>query len=203
MINYLLQGVLFGFAYVAPIGTQNLYVINSATNRSKFKTYQVVFFTVFFDITLALSCFFGFGFVIEKFLLLKAINILLGSLIVTFIGIGLLRDTSSNLKDDKGEHTLLKTIAACFAVTWLNPQAIIDGSLLLGSFKALIPTNMAYYFMFGVCIASFVWFNLLATLVFTYRNKFVKAIKVINMLCGLILIFYGIKLAYSFVLLIM
>jgi len=204
MINYLLQGMLFGLAYVAPIGTQNLYVINAATNRTKLKTYQVAFVTVFFDITLALSCFFGFGFVIEKFLLLKAITILLGSLIVTFIGIGLLRNTntSSNIKDDMGEHSLLKTIAACFAVTWLNPQAIIDGSLLLGSFRALIPTNMACYFMIGVCIASFAWFNLLATLAFTYRNKFIKAIKVINMLCGLILIFYGIKLAYSFILLI-
>lgn len=41
MIKYLLQGLLFGLAYVTPIGTQNLYVINTAIQKSKLKTYQM------------------------------------------------------------------------------------------------------------------------------------------------------------------
>lgn len=41
MIKYLLQGLLFGFAYVAPIGTQNLYVINTAIRESKLEKYRV------------------------------------------------------------------------------------------------------------------------------------------------------------------
>lgn len=35
MFKYLLQGLLFGLAYVAPIGTQNLYIINTAARESK------------------------------------------------------------------------------------------------------------------------------------------------------------------------
>ena len=34
MINYILQGFLFGIAYVAPIGAQNLYVINSVLDKN-------------------------------------------------------------------------------------------------------------------------------------------------------------------------
>lgn len=37
MIKYLLQGFLFGLAYVAPIGTQNLYVINTAMQKVRLK----------------------------------------------------------------------------------------------------------------------------------------------------------------------
>lgn len=66
MIKYLLQGLLFGLAYVAPIGTQNLYVINTAMQKSKAETYKVAFITILFDISLAISCFFGIGALIQN-----------------------------------------------------------------------------------------------------------------------------------------
>lgn len=198
-MKYLLQGLLFGLAYVAPIGAQNLYVINTATSQSKLRTYQVALITVFFDISLAISCFFGIGLLIDKCLLLKEIILLLGSIIVTYIGIGLIRSTSKVSDSKNGDDSLIKIVVSCFAVTWLNPQAIIDGSLLLGGFKASLPSEMSKYFILGVCIASFVWFNSLAILVSKFRSKFNKLIKWINVICGVILIFYGVKLGYSFI----
>jgi len=57
MIKYLLQGLLFGLAYVVPIGTQNLYLINTSLRESKLKTYQVAFITIFFDISYWISPF--------------------------------------------------------------------------------------------------------------------------------------------------
>lgn len=203
MIRYLLQGLLFGLAYVAPIGTQNLYVINSATQKSKLRTYQVALITVIFDISLALSCFFGIGFLIDKFSILKGIILLLGSIVVTYIGIGLIRSSSQMLKDKSIDESLIKTIVSCFAVTWLNPQAIIDGSLLLGGFRTSLPYEMSKYFIIGVCTASFVWFNTLATVISKFRSKFNSIIRWINVTCGAILIFYGLKLGYSFIQLIM
>lgn len=202
MIKYLLQGLLFGLAYVAPIGTQNLYVINAATRKNKLEIYRVALITVFFDISLAISCFFGIGLLIEKFFILKEIILLLGGIIVTYIGIGLTR--SSSQLSDKGnvDNSLIKTIFSCFAVTWLNPQAIIDGSLLLGGFRASLPSEMSKYFITGVCIASFVWFNSLATFISKFRSKFNNIVRWINIICGTILIFYGLKLGYSFLLLI-
>ncbi len=202
MINYMLQGLLFGLAYVAPIGTQNLYVINSATSQSRWRAYQVALITVFFDITLAISCFFGIGLLIEHFLLLKAIIILIGSIVVVYIGVNLIREKTTLTGKEPDKHSMMNIIGTCFAVTWLNPQAIIDGSLLLGSFHATLPPTMSVYFVIGVCGASLLWFNLLATLVLTLRAKFQKAIHAINIICGLVLIFYGLKLAYSFFLLI-
>ena len=200
MIKYLLQGLLFGLAYVAPIGTQNLYLINTALGESKLKTYQVAFITFMFDISLAISCFFGIGFLINKFSILKEIILLLGSIIVIYIGIGLIRSTSPKILESKNVNkSLIKTILSCFAVTWLNPQAIIDGSLLLGGFRASLSPEMAKFFIVGVCMASAIWFMTLATFVSKFRSKFTNIIKWINIICGIILIFYGFKLGYYFI----
>lgn len=199
MLKYLLQGLLFGFAYVAPIGTQNLYLINTAARKSRFETYETALITVFFDISLAISCFFGIGFLVEKFSILKGIILLLGSIVITYIGSGLIRSRARISTDEKIDKSLIKTIGSCFAVTWLNPQAIIDGSLLLGGFRTSLPSEMSKYFILGVCIASFVWFNALAIFVSKFRSKFNNILKWINITCGAILIFYGLKLGYSFI----
>lgn len=199
MLKYLLQGLLFGLAYVAPIGAQNLYLINTATGKSKLKTYQVALITIFFDISLAISCFFGIGLLVDRFSIIKGIILLLGSIVVTYIGIGLIRSTSKISEDEKTDSSLIKTIGSCFAVTWLNPQAIIDGSLLLGGFRSSLPVEMSSYFILGVCAASFLWFITLATFVSKFFSKFNKIMKWINIGCGAILIFYGLNLGYSFI----
>lgn len=198
MLKYLLQGLLFGLAYVAPIGTQNLYVINTAIGKSKLTAYKVALITTFFDISLALACFFGVGILVERFFILKEAILLLGSIVVIYIGIGLIRSTSNISDNVEVDNSLMKTIFNCFAVTWFNPQAIVDGSLLLGGLRASLPADMSIYFIFGVCSASFLWFNGVATFITKFRNKFSRIIKVINLACGITLIFYGMKFGYSF-----
>jgi len=200
MLKYLIQGLFFGFAYVAPIGTQNLYVINTAATRSKLKTYETVFATIFFDISLAVGCFFGIGYLIDKFSILRGVILLLGAIAVIYIGISLITSASGTSIEIKVDDSLTKVILTCFFVTWLNPQAIIDGSLLLGGFRTTLGAG-SNYFLIGVCIASFLWFNALAALVNKFKNKFNKIIKWINIICGVILIAYGFKLGYSFIVL--
>jgi L-lysine exporter family protein LysE/ArgO len=202
MYKYLIEGLLVGFAYVAPIGTQNIFVINTAIRKSRLKAYQVAFITIFFDISLALSCFFGIGALMERFDLLKMAVLLLGSIAVIYIGIGLIRQVPEVKSEDtvNVNKSIIKIIGTCFAVTWLNPQAIIDGSLLLGGSRASLSVDMGIYFIIGVCLASLIWFTSLATIVSLFKSKFnIKVIRIINLICGVIIIAYGFKLAYSFV----
>jgi L-lysine exporter family protein LysE/ArgO len=201
MYKYLIDGLVLGFAYVAPIGMQNIFVINTAIRRSKLKAYQVAFITIFFDISLALSCFLGVGELMKKFNLLKMLILLLGSLAVIYIGVGLVRQAPKVQSEEPVyvDKSFIKIAWACFAVTWLNPQAIIDGSLLLGGMRATIPVDMGRYFIIGVCGASFIWFTSLATIVSIFKGKFnISVIRIINVVCGVVIILYGFKLAYSF-----
>ena len=199
MYKILFQGLILGLAYVAPIGMQNLYVINTGIRGNKIKTYQVAFITIFFDITLALSCFFGIGLLIKNIPFLKGSIFLFGSLLVIYIGISLIRNSSEIKVNSNIEQSVYKIITTCFVVTWLNPQAIIDGSLLLGGYHASVPIDLTSYFIIGFCSASIIWFLSLATITLKLRSKLNnKIIRGINVVSGIVLLYFGIKLGYSF-----
>lgn len=199
MFSYLIQGLMLGLAYVAPIGMQNIYVINTAISRDKLRAYQVALITVFFDITLALVCFFGVGSIIEKTRLIKGIILLIGCIIVIYIGIGLIYNVGGAKKEVDVNKSLPQVILNCFMVTFANPQAIIDGSLLLGGFKASLADG-SNFFIIGMMLASFGWFIGLTTAVSLFRKNFnEKVIKLINKVCGIVIIYYGLKLGYHFI----
>lgn len=58
-MDFYLQGLALGLAYVAPIGMQNLFVINSALTQTRLRALATALIVIFFDVTLALACFFG------------------------------------------------------------------------------------------------------------------------------------------------
>lgn len=200
MFKYLIQGLMLGLAYVAPIGMQNLYVINAAISQKRARAYQIAAIVILFDISLALAAFFGMGLLMDKSQLLKAAILVIGSIMVVYIGIQLIKSTPDTQQDINMDKPLLQIITSCFAVTWLNPQALIDGSLLLGGFKASLPEGAAKLFIMGVCLASTLWFSSLTTIVSIFRNSFNnKIVKIINIVCGSVIVYYGLKLGYSFI----
>lgn len=202
MLEFLLQGFLLGLAYLAPIGMQNLYVINSAMRMSRLKAYQVAFFTFAFDISLALACFFGVGLLLDIFPFLKGVLLLIGFLAVTYMGVKLVL-SKPELKGAKLESSLFSIAFACFAVTWFNPQALLDGTMLLGGMRASLPASASNVFIAGVALASVSWFTGLATVMSMLKNVLnEKALRFINVLCGLVLAVYGLKLGYEFLMLV-
>ena len=133
-----LQGLTMGLAYVAPIGAQNLFVIQSAIGQKRSRAFLTALIVVFFDVTLALACFFGIGALMERFPLLANLILLAGSLVVIWIGVGLLRSKATLAGTDSTPKPLSRVIASACVVTWFNPQAIIDGTMLLGAFRATL-----------------------------------------------------------------
>lgn len=202
MLDILLKGFAIGIAYVAPIGMQNLYVINTAMSQSKKRVYQVAIITILFDISLALACFFGIGAIIDNVEILKTIIYGIGSLAVIWLGISLIKSTPNMQSNNIDLNMPIKKVAlSCFLVTWANPQALIDGTLLFGGFRASLQANLSTFFIIGACLASATWFLSLATIVSIFKNAInEKVIKIINIVCGAILIYYGLKLGYNFIL---
>ena len=154
---------------------------------------------IFFDVTLAFACFFGIGFLIDKLEWLKLIILLVGSIIIIYIGQGLLRSKSELKKNDNMDIPLLKAITSACVVTWFNPQAIIDGTMMLGAFRATLSSEAGIYFILGVTSASFCWFMGLSIFISLFSHKFNnKVLRVINIVCGIVIIFYGVKLLLNF-----
>ena len=199
-MNIFLHGLTMGLAYVAPIGMQNLFVINSALTNKRKRALLTALIVIFFDITLSLACFFGIGTIMQKFKWLQMVILCVGSLIVIYIGISLLRAKTQDLEKDQPTMSIKKTISSACVVTWFNPQAIIDGTMMLGAFHVTLAAGQETPFITGVACASFSWFIGLTFLISLISSKFnAKVMRWINIVCGVIIIGYGIKLFVSFV----
>lgn len=199
-MKYFLQGITMGLAYVAPIGLQNLFVINTALTQKRSRAYLTTLIVIFFDVTLALACFFGVGTIMEKSKLLELAILLVGSIIVIWIGIGLLRSKGSMDSSTDVNVPILKVITTACVVTWFNPQAIIDGSMMLGAFRASLPKEQGLKFIAGVTSASCLWFTGITTFISVFSSKFTdKILRGINIVCGAVIVFYGLKLFYTFI----
>ena len=200
--SVLLQGLTMGFAYIAPIGMQNLFVIDSASTRRRTGALLAVISVTVFDLSLSLACFFGIGLAMSSIPWLGRAIQLVGGVLVIAIGIGLVIPKRKG-DPDAVQHSrigdgILKTVATAFIVTWCNPQAIIDGTMLLGASRMTFGDN-GVVFMSGVCMASLIWFPSLALVVSMLGKRLnARVLRTINLACGLVVIVYGARLLIAF-----
>ena len=164
-MTYFWEGLLIGFAVLAPIGMQNLFIINTALVQKVSRIITTILIVAFFDLTLSVSAFYGIGAIFTNV-------------------------------------TIWNIVTTAFAVAWLNPQALIDVTMMFGAVKASIPEEASLYFLLGYIVSAFAWFGALSTII----HKLSKRIKIsqlvwINRICGLILFGYGAKLFLDGVLL--
>ena len=198
-MNIYLQGLTMCLAYVAPIGLQNLFVINTALTQKRSRVYLTALIVIFFDITLGLACFLGVGALMQALPWLQKVILGIGSLIVIWIGIGLLRSKASMEGGRDVNIPIWKVISTACVVTWFNPQAIIDGTMMLGAFRASLPAGSDVFFICGFASASVLWFLGISTVISLFSARFTnKVLNIINKVCGAVIIFYGGKLAWSF-----
>ncbi len=197
-MDFYLQGLALGLAYVAPIGMQNLFVINSALTQTRLRALVTALIVIFFDVTLALACFFGIGLVMQKYPPVQLGILLLGGLVVVYIGISLLKSSVRQIGGAQ-QMPLGKTVWAACVVTWFNAQAVIDGTMLLGAFKASMTEAQSLHFLFGVLSASCLWFVTLAMVVSLAGGLVTpRVLGVINKICGAVIAVYGLRLLWHF-----
>ena len=195
MIPIYLQGLSLGLAYVVPIGMQNLFVINSAMSQKLRRAIATALIVIFWDISLGIACFLGVGALMEALPWLQKIILGVGGLLVLYIGIGLIRSKADLSGGNDVNQPLWKIICSAFIVTWLNPQALIDGTLMLGAFRASLTAGGDLYFITGFASASLIWFSCLAILVHLLGSKINSIVLTwLNRICGVVIIIYGIKL---------
>lgn len=197
---YFFKGLMLGFAYVAPIGVQNLFAINTSLTQSRKRAYITAFIIMFFDITLSIACFMGAGAIMSASKWLELIVMGIGSLVVIYIGFSIVRSEAKMDDSTNVDIPILKVLTTACVVTWFNPQALIDGTMLLGASKAAVPADLGYVFILGVCIASASWWLGLTTVVTLFRAKITaKIFRIINIVCGAFILFYGASLLLDFI----
>lgn len=191
-----LRGILVGFAFVAPIGMQNIYIFNNALSNKMSKALLYNFLVGFCDALFSFAAFYGIGALISANEIVKIIVMLVGGALTSYIGFNIIRSAKQTaIGSDRKKQTLKQALMTALIVSWGNPQAMIDGTMMLGASRATLTFEQSILFITGVVTASFIWdhgitigFNLL-------RDKLPKKfLLAINLISGIIVAVYGLYL---------
>ena len=191
-----LRGILVGFAFVAPIGMQNIYMFNNALSNKMSKALLYNFLVWFCDALFSFAAFYGIGALISANEIVKIIVMLVGGALTSYIGFNIIRSAKQTaIGSDSKKQTLKQALMTALIVSWGNPQAMIDGTMMLGASRASLTFEQSILFITGVVTASFIWdhgitigFNLL-------RDKLPKKfLLAINLISGIIVAIYGLYL---------
>lgn len=193
MLMTIIKGMMIGFAFVAPIGMQNLYVFNNALTNSFRRSLVYVLFVWIADSLFSLAAFFGMGAIISSGTWLRLLVMLVGGLLVIWIGWGILRSADGvQLNAHQNKLPVKQAFMTAFIVSWANPQALIDGSLLLGALRGTLAKDAVWPFIIGVIMATFIWFNTITILMNLLKERLPKKVLVwVNIISGLIVLIYG------------
>lgn len=191
-----LRGILVGFAFVAPIGMQNIYMFNNALSNKMSKALLYNFLVWFCDALFSFAAFYGIGALISANEIVKIIAMIVGGALTSYIGFNIIRSAKQTaIGSDQKKQTLKQALMTALIVSWGNPQAMIDGTMMLGASRATLTFEQSILFITGVITASFIWdhgitigFNLL-------RDKLPKKfLLAINLISGIIVLIYGLYL---------
>jgi L-lysine exporter family protein LysE/ArgO len=199
MIETIGQGFLLGLAYAMPIGAQNLYVINSASRGTMDNAMRTALIFALMDISLGIACILGVGHLIQTHSMVRLLVGSVGSGFLLFVGYGLLRK-SAPAADSSTPSVIGSLWKAAFLLTWCNPHALIDGSVLLGGYQSALSGAEVTMFAGGLALASSTWFISLSTVVNRFKASITpSSITIINRICGVAMVAFGLKLAFSMV----
>lgn len=113
-----------------------------------------------------------------------------------WIGYGILRGANSvQLNTQQNAMSLKKALVTAVIVSWANPQALIDGSLMLGALRGTLADSQVWPFIIGVIMATFVWFSGITITMNLLKDRLLKRVLVwVNILSAVIVLGYGVYL---------
>lgn len=188
MSNFIFEGFLLGLAYAAPIGVQNVYVISNALQNKLSKSLLTSIIVATMDISLAIACILGIGQILQHYSILKFVVTIAGCLYLIKVSWILLKDImlTNNIETiAPGRFSVWDIGQKAFLLTWLNPHALIDGTIILGGYAGGLKGSSQISFGIGVATASLSWFiflSLISTVINCVGNsaKYLIAIKLFS-----------------------
>ncbi|MBF4638644.1 LysE/ArgO family amino acid transporter [Clavibacter michiganensis] len=162
-LAHALSGFGLGFSLIAAIGAQNAFILRQGTRREH--VLVVVLICAVSDVILIGLGVAGIGAVIEAApVAIVVIRILGACFLAGYAALSLLRAVAPRglAVAVSAPRALGTVVAACLALTWLNPHVYLDTVLLVGSVAAGHGDGR-WAFGVGAMVASCVWFTLLAT----------------------------------------
>ncbi len=151
-------GFALGLTLIIAIGAQNAFVLRQGLRQQY--VFAICLTCALSDAILIAAGVAGFGWMVKAAPWIKPVFTLGGAAFLVFYGFmnarAAWRGGETLEAADNSRKGLVKTLAICFALTWLNPHVYLDTLVLLGSISTDYPSKFA--FGAGAVTASFTFF---------------------------------------------
>ena len=194
------NGLILGLSLIMALGPQNIFLIKQGARRNHAALSAVICFIC--DIILVCASIAGLHKLILAHPTFQVWMIWLGSAFLFYYALKALRSgLSKKKKDEDGTsnlHNKTQIILCALGFSLLNPHAIIDTLVIIGSGSSQFPDH-ELAFLAGVVTASLIWFSSLTFTTRYFADTISKGSiwQAIELLSGLLMAFIGIKLALS------
>lgn len=198
MLAIFLQGFFLQVSLILALGAQNVFVLNSGLRKQRHLL--VAFICSICDAILILIGVLGVATFFVQYPLLKIILGIVGVGFLLFYGLLKLKEAKNGIHISSASTNILtvkQTILTSLGFSLLNPHVYLDTIVLIGGYSSKFSQfSERFYFGFGASSFSVIWFYGLALLA-SVASRFLnnpKAMRIVSLVSGIILIFLAGKL---------
>ena len=157
--NAFFSGFSLGLSLILAIGAQNAFVLKQGIKKQH--VFLVCIICALSDAVLIFAGVSGFGYVVERYQVIKTAVLWGGFVFLSIYGLRSLYSAFSALhtltSGDEEARGAAKTALLTLAFTWLNPHVYLDTALLLGSVSTKFGERAGLFGVGAMC-ASFAFF---------------------------------------------
>lgn len=164
-----INGFILGISLVIALGPQNVFLIRQGAKRNYPGLSAFICFIC--DIIMVAGSVIGLHHLLELHPVFEEIMIILGSLFLFYYGGNAIYSSLQIKRADRPKynnkiHSRLEIIVLSLGFSLLNPQALIDTIVIIGSNSSQFPHH-EFSFTIGVLLSSMIWFcSITATTVY-------------------------------------
>ncbi|WP_045097179.1 LysE/ArgO family amino acid transporter [Legionella fallonii] len=193
-----LNGLILGLSLIMALGPQNIFLIKQGARKNHAALSAIICFIC--DVILVGASVAGLHELLLSHPTLQIWMIWLGSAFLLYYAVKTLRSAFSKkeptTEQAHQQHNRMQIILFALGFSLLNPHAIIDTLVIIGSGSSQFP-DQEITFLFGVITSSLLWFSSLFFTTRYFSNVLMKATvwQTIELCSGLLMAYIGLKLA--------
>lgn len=201
-MNEYLRNILLGISLAAPPGPASVAVIQSGFKRGFQRAFLTGLGVTLADTTYLMLVFFGLSAFITT-PLVKVLVWVFGAIVLVYLGIQSFRDKPASLDFETADaaNTARNPLLMGYLINISNPLAVvwwlgIFGSIL--SSTAAAGSRMSALLVSSSILVGILMWHSFVALLSHWGKRFLnqKTIRAISMLAGMVLILFGLRLAY-------
>ncbi|XVN40556.1 MAG: LysE/ArgO family amino acid transporter [Rickettsia endosymbiont of Argas persicus] len=203
-LNAFFHAIILAFGLIIPLGVQNIFIFNQGAKQPRFiKVFPSIITASICDTILICAAVLGLSLVIFEIAWLKLIILILGFIFLLYMGHYTWNEPPLDLKDNSLTFSAKKQILFAISVSILNPHAIMDTIVVIGTSSLKYTGAAKIIFTLTCVLISWIWFFSLGLAGYNIRklNSSNRILASINKIAAVIIwavaIYIGVQILHE------